>query len=260
MLLLVLAACEKPVEAPEDLDGLAHFFFARYDTATDEELRVAANNLAPLVQEATRGLVTDLSDEEQATVPTVPPGDPADATGMYITGPIACAFEDLEVVNYALDQEGLYEAVTGDEEYIQYSRRYTSDLAAYEARQEPFLTWVTEYTVQPVPISPAYSATIDGGMRYVPADDEGAGPVVLSRSVLRTPAVFADETEDFFAQDYQIDVMLPDGDGSVHLYVAWRDLSNFGQTDETEGVQNLLLDGYEDFDRDTEGVCAAGGF
>lgn len=259
-MLLLLVACAKPIEAPKDLDGLVHWFFTNYDTATDEEMRVAAANLAPLVQESSRGTVTDLSEEEQATVAIDPPRDPAEATGMFVAGPIACTLADLEVVNYALDQEGLYEAVTGDEEYIRYSRAYTTDIARYEARTDAFLGWRTTYTVKPV--ATEYTAEIDGGMRYVPAgEDEGdVGPVVLSRSVLPSPATFAEETSDYFDQDYQIDVMLADGDASVHVYAAWRDLSSLGLTDESEGVQNLMLDGFEDFDRDTELVCAAGNF
>jgi len=254
---LLFVACAKPEPAPADLDGLVHLFFAKYDTATDEELRAAAVNLLPLLQEPSRGLVDDLTAEEQATVRVDPPRDPADATGMFVAGPIACTLADLEVVNYALDQEGLYEAVTGDEEYIAYDRVYESDLAAYEARTDPFLTWRTTYTVQPV--MSEYTAEIDGGMRFVPALD-GVGPVVMSRSTLPSPATFAGETDDFFDQDYQIDVMLGDGDTSVHVYVAWRNLSSLGLEDESAGVQDLLLNGFEDFDRDTELVCAAGEF
>lgn len=258
MLFLLVACAEPPVEAPEDLDSLFHWFFANYETATDEEVRAAADNLLPLVQEATRGTVTDLTDDEQATVELDPARDVADVTGIYITGPVGCTIADMEAVHYALDQEGLYETATGEESYIAYDRVYTSDLAAYEAREEPFLAWETTYTIAPV--TEEYTAVIDGGMRYV-AEADGVGPVVLDRAYLPSPATFTNpETSDYFGQDYQMDIMLPDGDASVHAYAVWRDLSSLSLTDESEGVQNLILDGLEDFDRDTELVCAAGGF
>lgn len=259
-MLLLLVGCARPVEAPTDLDTLFHWFFVNRDTATEEELHAAAANLLPFAREVSRGTVTDLTAEEQGTVTMATAADPAEATGIFITGPVACPFDDLERIHYALDQEGLYETATGDEDtYIEYTRAYTSDLAAYEARQIPTLAWDTTYKVAPVTV--AYTAEIEGGMRFVPAaDDEGAGPVVIERAHLPSPALFengtAEQGGDFFAQDYQVDIMLPDGDGSVHAYAVWRDLSSLGLTDESDGVQNLILDGLEDFDRDTELVCA----
>ncbi|MDP2305015.1 MAG: hypothetical protein Q8P18_03205 [Pseudomonadota bacterium] len=266
-MLLLLVGCVPPVEAPTDLDALFHWFFVNRDTASQEELDAAAANLLPFASESTRGTVTHLTEGEQAVVAMTTPADPANATGIFITGPVACSFEDFERVHYALDQEGLYETATGDESYIEYDRAYTSDLAAYEAREAPTLSWDTTYTIEPV--LARYTADIKGGMRFVPAsagdtDEEGVGPVVIERAHLPSPAIFEGRGEaeggDFFDQDYQLDIMLPDaaGTGSVHAYAVWRDLSSLGQTDESEGVQNLILDGLEDFDRDTELVCAAG--
>ncbi|MDP2314617.1 MAG: hypothetical protein Q8P41_17065 [Pseudomonadota bacterium] len=265
MLLLSLLACVgPPVEAPLDLDQLLHWFFVHRDTATDEELRAKAANLAPLIGEATRGTVTHLTEDEQAVVAMAEPADPADATGIFITGPVACSFPDFEVVHYALDQEGLYETATGEESYIAYDRAYTTDLAAYEARTTPNLAWDTTYTIHPV--TSTYTALIKGSMRFVPAADAdadepgGIGPLVVERNHLPSPATFESESSDFFAQDYQLDIMLPSGDSTIHAYAVWRDLSSATLADENEGVQNLILNGLEDFDRDTELVCAAGGF
>ncbi len=257
MLLASLLACAEPIEAPADLDGLLHWFFVHWEDATDAEIRVAATNLAPLVPTASRGTVTPLTETEQSTVALVGEQDIAEATGIFVTGPVACSFADLERVRYALDQEGLYEAVTGDEEYIAYDRVYQSDVDAYEARSVPSLTWRTVYSIKPV--TTAYTAEVEGAIRFVSEGDEG-GPVAVERAFLPSPATFTAETADYFEQDYQVDILLPAEEGSVHAYGVWRDLSSLGLTDESDGVQNLILDGLEQYDRDTELVCAAGGF
>jgi hypothetical protein len=252
-LILFLAGCAPaPVEAPKDLDALFHFFLLGWESASDEELLAAAANLSPLVQESSRGLVTDVTDEEQATVSLNPPQDPSEATGLFVAGPSTCSLEELERAHYELDQEGLYEEATGEEKYIEYAREYTSDFDAYIARETAFGTWHTTYTVKPVLTQ--YTAEILGGLRYVPEAD-GVGPVIIDRAYLPSPATFEVETEDFFVQDYQLDILLPDGDTTVHAYGVWRDLQSAGLEDEDEGVQNLLLDGFEDFDADTELVC-----
>jgi hypothetical protein len=258
MLVLALVACAPREPAPEDLDGLFHWFLANYETASDEEILAAAANLEPLISDPSRGLVTAITPEEQATTGVEHGEDPAEATGIFVAGPVACDFGDYERVHYALDQEGLYETATGDDnKYVAYDRVYTSDLDAYESRETPYLTWDTTYTAKPVLTE--YTALIKGGMRYVPGDDT-RGPVVLNRAILPNHATFEVETSDYFEQDYQLDILLPAGEGSIHGYAVWRDLSSATLTDESAGVQTLLLDGFEDYDRETELVCAAGGF
>jgi hypothetical protein len=258
VLFLTLLACAgPPEEAPTDLDALLHWFFVNRDTATEEELRAAADNLRPLITEPTRGTVSLLTTEEQGVVEMAVPADPANATGIYVAGPVDCSLEDMERVRYALDQEGLYESATGDEAYIDYSRVYLNSIEDYEARTSTSLEWETTYTVKPV--LSEYTAVILGGLRGVPATED-ATRVVVDRAHLPSPAVFVAEGGDYFDQDYQLDVMLADGDTSIHIYAVWRDLESATLPDESDGVQNLMMNGFEDFDRDTELVCAAQAF
>ena len=255
MLWMLLVGCAKVEEAPATVDDLLHWFWTQYETATDDEVRTRAAELDTLTAEPLRGTYSDLTDEEQATVTMDEPIDPADARGIFIAGDVACTFDDLEQVRIALDQKGLYEAANGGEAYIAYDRAYTSDLAAYPGVP---LTWDTTYTVKPV--LSEYTLFVHGGARLVPEAD-GVGPVFLSRVWAPAPATFRDDnSNDYFRQDYQIDVNLPRGDATVHLYGTWRDLSSLGFTLEEQGTVNTLLDGYEDYDRDTEAVCANGGF
>ncbi len=257
MLLVLLVSCAKPIDAPKDLDALFHYLWLNYQTGSDAEMLAAAANLDPLIGEASDGLLTPLSDAEQATVDVLSGQDVAEATGWFVAGPLGCPFDDTEKILYALDQEGLYESATGKESYVAYDRVYTSDIDAYVARQTPFVTWTTTYTVTPV--FTTYTAEISGSMRYVPEQD-GVGPMVLQRSYLPEIATFEAETQDFFEQDYQLDVVLPSGNSAVHGYANWRDLQSAGLEDESGGVQNLLIDGLVDYYDDLGTVCAAGGF
>ena len=154
-------------------------------------------------------------------------------------------------------QEGLFEDAIGKDSYEAYDRVYTSDIDAYVGRETAFVTWTTTYTVQPV--FSTYTAVISGSMRYVPEQD-GVGPMVIQRSYLPDIATFNGDTEDFFEQDYQLDVVLPATDGSKHGYANWRDLKSAGLEDEDTGVQNLLIDGLETYYQNLDTVCAAGGF
>jgi hypothetical protein len=256
MMLAVLTACATPEKASEEIDGSLHWFFANFETATDDEMRDAVLDLDLGV--AATGTVGDLTADEQATVELDSPRDIADVTGLFITGPVACTFEDNEIVHLLLDQNGVYEEATGKPPYDEYERVYTSDDAAYLARETSFLWWETTYTVTPV--FQQYTAFIVAGVRYVPEKD-GVGPILIERDHLPSPATMTGQTEDFFDQDYQIDIVVPDGeDSTLHAYAMWRDLQSAGLQDEDKGVQNLLLDGLDDFDRDTEKVCALGNF
>ncbi len=254
---LLLSGCKPHSDAPEDLDALYHYLWLNYDSGTDEDLLAAAANLDPLITEAGNGLLTGITEEEQATVDVRSGQDPAEATGWFVAGPLACAFDDTERLLYALDQEGLFEDALGKDSYEAYDRVYTSDIDAYVARETAFVTWTTTYTVQPV--FSTYTAVISGSMRYVPEQD-GVGPMVIQRSYLPDIATFEGDTEDFFEQDYQLDVVLPATDGAKHGYANWRDLKSAGLEDEDTGVQNLLIDGLETYYKNLDTVCAAGGF
>lgn len=257
MSILLLPACKPRSDAPKDLDALYHYLWLNYEEGTDEDLLAAAANLDPLISEAGNGLLTLLTDDEQATVDVRSGQDPAEATGWFVAGPLACAFDDTERLLYALDQEGLFEDAIGKESYEAYDRVYTSDIDAYVARETPFITWTTTYTVQP--LFSTYTAVISGSMRYV-AEQDGVGPMVLQRSYLPDLATFDGETQDFFEQDYQLDVVLPASGSAKHGYANWRDLKSAGLEDEDTGVQNLLIDGLETYYKNLDTVCAAGGF
>jgi hypothetical protein len=256
MMLAWLLACA-PKEAPTAVDGSLHWFFANFESATDEEMREAVLDLD---MAEGRGIVDDLTADEQATVELDPPRDIGAVTGLFLAGPVACSIEDNETVHLLLDQDGVYTEATGSSSYDAYSRVYTSDADAYFAREENILWWETTYTVTVPIVGTTYTAVIEAGIRYVPEAD-GVGPIVIERDHLPAPGTMEAENNDFFDQDYQIDVILPDGLGaSKHAYAVWRDAVLGGLADEEDFTQTVMLDGLEDYDRDTEKVCELGNF
>ena len=62
-------ACKKIEPAPEDLDGLAHYFWDKFDEGLDEEIALAVINLeAAIDSEGEEGTTSRLTDESVALI------------------------------------------------------------------------------------------------------------------------------------------------------------------------------------------------
>lgn len=263
---LLLAACKHPVEAPADIDGLAHYFWSEYDQGSDEDLGAALANLDVALQglstdrlgaatdyqtESMNAEITDLSTEEAAIVLPGDSRDPAEARGMLVVNPLPCTVDQVERFTYDLAQDELY-----PDAYTAYDRAYTSDFDAYVARQAPQLTWTVDLHAATAGVN--YEEHLLGGIRYVPAvEGEGFGPFVINRTWLTEPAIF--ESGDYsFDQDFQLEVQYENPAGNViHFYVIWRQAEYFGMTEENDGLMNLQINGLLDWDDDTAALCEA---
>lgn len=257
---LSLTGCKKLDAAPQELDGLLHWFWRNYEDASDEELAEGAVNLYDAVdadswEELSEGTVSRLTRDEAAAV-GVTDRDPADAPGIFLVNVYQCTLGKLEPILLYKDQDVLYDGV-----YDRYDREYTSSRADYESRASPTMTWDVEY--EATILGSSYTANIEGGLRRVPKlDDEQSphGPLVLARTHLPRPAVFEGDGDKSQEQDYQLEIYLSRGDGTLlHVYGMWRQ-ANFGAgfTSEDKGVQTILLNSLADWDTDTEAHCLAG--
>lgn len=261
MLLFPLLACTAAKPVPEDLDGLAHWFWQNYEAGTDEELAEATVALHAAVggeslEGAETGGLTDLGADEVALVELVTDPDPAAARGLVLINLIPCTLEVLEPILYALEQDALYEGV-----YDRYERVYTSDLDAYVVREAPHLGWQSDITA--TIMGATYTERVLGGLRWSPAVDgvSGAwGPVLLGRAWLPEPATFESGGKSF-DQDYQLEVYWERAPGEVvHFYAVWRQGDyGAGLTTDSDAVAGILLDGLEDWDQDTATLCAGAG-
>ena len=177
------------------------------------------------------------------------------ASGVYFANIVNCPISTAERGVYALNQDERHE---GD--YSAYNREYTTDLAAYEARETNLLGWHTTYSVDRLGVS--MTVDIDGTIRYTQAIDEETTPhgdFFLSRGILTEDAPLEgndDGTLGMF-QDYQLEVYFPLNENqTVHFFTIWRDVRYTSALDfSSEFLQDIVLDGMVDWDKDTEAEC-----
>ena len=252
---VMFSAC-KVEPAPEDLDGLAHWFWQHLDDESPEALQAGAVNLYAALDGAgfegpLNGTITTLSADETGQVGH---GDDNrdDLYGVFMANDIDCSTELLEYQVYAPNQDEMHPGT-----YVSYDREYTSDLEAYQARETEWLSWSSLYVVADTGVS--YEATILGTMRYVPEiDDSLGGPLIVSRGVLEAPAYANDAQDRGMFQDYQLEVYFPRGDQTLHMYAMWRDAVFFGMDFGNGGMQTFVIDGMHDWDEDSEELCGVG--
>lgn len=252
---LVLSGC-KVEPAPEDLDGLAHWFWQHLDDEDPTALQDGAVNLYAALDGAIfegplNGTITTLSADELALVDHGD-DDRTNLHGVFMANDIACSTALLEYQIYAPSQDEMHPGT-----YVSYDREFTSDLAAYQARETEWLTWDSLYVVEDTGVS--YEATIHGTLRYIPEiDAELSGPLLVSRGVLDAPA-YANEAQDRgMFQDYQLEVYFPRGEQTLHVYAMWRDAVFFGMDFGNGGMQTFVIDGMHDWDEDSEELCGIG--
>lgn len=254
--------CKDVDPAPEDLDGLFHYVWEKYDDGLDEELALAVINAHAAIDgdelsEVQDGSLSAFTRDEMDRVGMRASADPNELAGMYLVDLLPCTLEQLERVITDLDQDQLYEG-----EYEAYDRRYTSDHDAYAAREEPQLTWDVDITAEFV-AGALYEEFIHGGTRYVPAVDEETspfGPVVLARTWMPDAARF-DNDDYYFTQDYQIEVYYERAPGEVnHLYGLWRHSGFQELNTDDEFLVRQILNALADWDVRTGELCQSGDF
>ena len=258
--LLLLGGCEEVEPAPEDLDGLFHYTWAKYGDGLDEELAQAVTNFdvavdAANLNDVVDGSLSDFTREEMDLVAMRAGADPAELAGMYLANSLDCTLDQVEAIVTALEQDELY---TG--EYESYDRRYTSDADAYWAREESQLTWDVDITAEFV-AGAMYTEFIHGGARHVPAADDGSfGPAVITRTWMPEEAQF--ENDDYyFTQDYQLEIYYEREVGRViHLYGLWRHSGWLDLNTDDEFLVRQILNALADWDDRTVELCQSGEF
>lgn len=272
LVLLGVVACHSTKPAPEDLDGLAHWYWQHFDgvSPVDETEGADADAIAAQVNldaalavalgsieggKTSSGSITDLSDTEQAIVVVDPPRDVALAAGIYVADVVGCSLDQIERITIDLDQDELYPG-----SYDTYVRNYTSDVDAYLARETPYLTW--ESNIDATVLNARYHEDVTGGARYVTDDgsvEGGHGDMFISRVTLTAPADYEEDGKSF-DQDYQLDIYYALSDSEVvHFYPLWRQYdygSGFDQ--DSSSAQSLMIGGLFDYDDDNAALCADG--
>lgn len=248
-MLIWALACRGVDEAPQDVDTLLHVLWAAYEAATDEEMVAHIDAVEAAVgplTEVSDGKVSSLTRDEVALVGRTGV-DPSVAVGVTMMGPVACGLEPFEDIVEFQDQELLYPV------YDTYNRTYATDLDPWQDGVVDTLDWEVAFSATVLLIS--YEAHLLGGLRRIPASS--GRRALLARTWMDRPAVFGgDQT---WTQDYQIELFWPQGDGTLgHLYGLWRDVDYGAMSMQDEDIQRLMLNSLEDWDRDTDQLCADG--
>lgn len=250
--LLGLAACGVD-SAPQDLDGAMHAAWTGFDAVDDDEAAALVDTLHALVggdtlDEDSRGALSPLVVEELADITRSPDQDPADAPGMLLVNPMACALDDLAAALIDVDQDTLYPGV-----YTEYERVHDGDAEAFLAGQTDRLGWVSDMWLEI--LGAEYTEQVRGDVRRV---SSGARPFLWARLWLTGPAEFVD-SDWSFEQDYQIELFWERQPGElVHAYGIWREMNVGGLSAEDEGFVNVTLNNMVDWDEQTVALCAEG--
>lgn len=256
--LALLAACPSPprAEAPEDLEGLARFFFTDQLTASDEELDEAIGNAQTVLSDLLDGEphkvgALKLLDEEALEAAEVSGGDPSLAPGMFLVKRFRCELGVLAEILTHPDQPAVHPGV-----YDSYERDFDDDRDAWLDGGEGVLRWKVTY--EATPTATQYRAKTRSGVRHVPKVESSVGPSLVQRTVLREPATFVGEPDNHvFDQDYQSEVFIDVGDGEVlHFYSLWRFMQLGIVSIHDDVFVDFQLDGMIQWDDQTEAACA----
>lgn len=249
--------CLQPQEAPADLDGLARFFFDRFDPVdedpgiSDIEMVDAFAKLHAVIggdelPEHVKGTMGKMTATELALVGR-DDLDPIRAVGLSVSGVVHCTLDRMEEIVLDPDQLALY-----PEAYETYQRTFDAD------EREHLRTWQIDYRSSPE-VPNQFNATVKSGLRRVPAL-EGApfGRTLVRRGFFPDRAVFDDDDNAEFTHDFQIETYHERAPGEVvHWYGIWRwmrlGVLDIGQA----ALMNITLDAMADWDKKTDQLCAS---
>jgi len=257
-LVLATPACAPLEPAPEDLDGIFHYLWGRFDSGLDEELADASVNAHAAVDgdaltDPVDGTVSSLDREALDAVGMPQDRDPASPVGLFRVGLLPCTLDQVERAVISDQQADLYEDLVDACE-----RSYLEGEDAYLSREVATLSW--ESLVEDSLAGTGYSKRVMGGIRRVPdlGEDTPWGPALVQRAWLPEPAVF--EGDDYYwDQDYQVDLYLERGPGEVlHLLALWRSVGMGAITSENEFMQTMILKARADWDERTGELCEGG--
>jgi hypothetical protein len=255
--LTVLVACKKVEEAPEELDALASYLWTAYDS-DEATLADAADNLHQALRgdqlDATEdGLLSPLTRADAQAVGL--DRDPKAAVGLYIAGVMGCTLPELEEILSHPDQDELYPG-----SYVSYDRKLRSDRDDFLKGRTQEVRW--DVTYEASILGAEFEASLTGGLRrVVPAEGVPAvGPVLFGRFHAPAPARFPEGSARSIDQDYQLEAWYERAPGEVvHFYAMWRE-ADFGGgfTTEDEGIQRIILNNMDAWDKDTVKLCEGG--
>ena len=249
--------CKAVEPAPEDLDGLFHWFWTNYEAATDDDWLDGINNAHAamgmgVLEDVVDGSLSSFTREEMDLVAMREDADPGELAGLYLLNVLPCTVEQVEEIVTSLDQMAIY-----DEAYESYAREYTSDEEAYFDREEATLSFSSD--IGATMLGASYTETVEGLVRWVPRDDDhNHGPVLMARYHMPEEAIW-DTSGFFFTQDYQVEIYYERSPGELaHLYGLWRNMGYQEGSTSDGNIARMVLDRLAEWDERTAEICVNG--
>jgi hypothetical protein len=242
--------------APPDLGVLLRWFFAHYDTGTDEEVREKLYGVDTLIQKAAEEragafpvqvTMEDMAAEDLKEI-GLDSNDPTLGAGMLLVSEITCSLEEMEKITIATNQSELFPGM-----HLSYKRTYTSSYQDFLAHTAPKVGWRTDLSID---LERAiYESTLTGSGRYVLKGSPTGAPVFMSRTYLPQPAKFT-KGDGAFDQDYQIEIFFERAPGkTLHIYGIWRQFRLESITTDSPLYRSIVLGNLVDYDVRQGKIC-----
>jgi hypothetical protein len=263
-LLLCLAACKPPPEAPTELGELTTYLFANFDDPDPLVMQAGMVNMLAFLEEFESG--ADLSVESSATdrswtVPALQEEDWGGATHVAGVDPesfyavsvaVRSAYNDAEhtpLIGLA-DQIPLESASSA-----RYDRTFLDDFAAWSAAGEGSLRTLNDIDRDNILLTLTYECSKD--YRWVALPDGGL--VTVARSWISEAYVneagaggAGEDVMDFFSN---LEMTVPSGDTTLRYNAVWGHVSFVPAVDETVLV-NTVRNGIQEGMANTETYLA----
>jgi hypothetical protein len=227
LLFIGLLGCQRPVEAPTEMDELSRFLLRDFEVEEPEGLALGLDHLRPLLEDAPEEgwslgplSLLDLGDLSP------PDGrDPADARGLAVVH--ASPHPVADHVALMLLEDMTPCSPTADS----YDRSFLEGQECFAGAGCEYLRTVNEITRSNLMMSMGFTLYED--YRWV----EGA---VLSRNWIAASA-HGDEDSNHLWQDWEVEVWLPSEDGgTLRLWAMWTEAEYAGISEELAEVTGRM--------------------
>ncbi len=243
-LLLLVAGCSPPPDAPEEFDELCHFIFAHYDDENPEALVAALDNLDVWLhdhpEEPQEGYAIELLEE--TTVDALPgEHDVTDIRGAAVVTETGNGADLLAHALVVADQTEVFPGM-----YTTFERTYDGDPECF-VDMECGEIEVDNWSVAEMALGIVQSSDSTGQFLWVDTD---RGPTLLNRSWMNGPAGFSVDWLTAEEQLYLAVVAPREGGGVWRVQVAWLVAEIFGGEVPEGTALNLVIDGMRDRDEE----------
>ncbi|MCP4873493.1 MAG: hypothetical protein GY898_32805 [Proteobacteria bacterium] len=272
-LLLLAVGCRAPDPAPEELSGLLQFAWSHYDLeepTNDVSLADAGVNFATWFDEEViafedydveigfGGTLTEDEDRlpDDILADLIPAPEHiggAEAAGVVVAIQTDCTLADIDRIYTIDDQLSLY-----PDNYISYERTDTANYDCFVDGTCEEMEWVSNISNQ-LPLNVTATFRLQNFFRRIEAvaPDGTEINARLGRTWMREEATMDPASIGKWFQNYQMEYLLENEDGVLHVYPQWVEVQLGEINTEANAFLNSYLDGLREYILALEEHCNA---